>query len=99
MRQTFVFDAARGHLVPKEEYISRHGPNNRPGAGLLVIPDISPYQSVIDRSEIGGRRQHREHLRQHGCIEIGNEKPKPPQPNTAAPGLRESILRAYEGNK
>ena len=47
--------------------------------GPMVMGDIKPYKSVITGEEIGGRRQHREHLKLHGCVEIGNEKltPKP----------------------
>ncbi len=42
-----------------------------------IIPDIQPYQSMETGEMIGGRRQHREHLRQHGLVELGNEKLKP----------------------
>jgi hypothetical protein len=38
------------------------------------IQDIKPYKSPITGEVIGGRRQHREHLRDHGMIEAGNEK-------------------------
>lgn len=41
-----------------------------------VIADIAPYQSMQTGEMIGGRRQHREHLRQHGLVEIGNEHDK-----------------------
>ena len=41
--------------------------------GVMVIPDIQPYQSMIDGTMITSRSQHREHLRQHGCQELGNE--------------------------
>lgn len=40
----------------------------------LVMPDIAEYTSMIDGSRIGSRSQHREHLKAHGCVEIGNEK-------------------------
>lgn len=39
-----------------------------------VITDIRPYRSPITGEVIGGRRQHREHMRDHGVIEAGNEK-------------------------
>jgi hypothetical protein len=38
-----------------------------------VLPDIQPYQSMVDGSMIQGRRQHREHLKEHRVIEVGNE--------------------------
>lgn len=46
-----------------------------PPTGLhSIVPDIKPYRSMIDGSTIGGRSAHREHLRQNGAIEVGNEK-------------------------
>jgi hypothetical protein len=37
---------------------------------------------MIDGSMIMSRSVHRDHLRQHGCIEVGNEKmeSRPPPP-------------------
>ena len=61
-----------------------------------ILPDIQPYQSMADGSMITGRRQHREHLRQHNCIEIGNEtmetKPTPVKDN------RKEVLREQLAN-
>lgn len=55
--------------------------------GFYLIPDSQPYVSPLDGSVIGGRRQHRDHMRAHGVIEVGNEKPKPakykPMPSVA----------------
>jgi len=42
--------------------------------GINVIHDIEPYQSMVDGSMIRSRSHHRDHLRAHGCIEVGNEK-------------------------
>jgi len=41
-----------------------------------VIGDIQPYQSQIDGSWITSRSQHRAHLQQHGCREVGNDAMK-----------------------
>jgi hypothetical protein len=41
-----------------------------------IIPDIKPYISQIDGSVIESRTKHKNHLKQHGCIEVGNEKQK-----------------------
>ena len=65
-------------------------------SGLHVIPDIQPYKSMIDGSVITSRSVHRAHLKQHGCVEVGNDsslraKPKPIAP---PPGLKETIIRA-----
>lgn len=42
--------------------------------GHQIMLDIQPYKSMVDGSMITSRSKHREHLRQHNCIEIGNEK-------------------------
>ena len=65
MRKTYVI--RDGKLVEKHQARSRM---------LNVIGDIEPYESIITGEQIGGRRQHRDHLRDHGCIEVGNEQPK-----------------------
>lgn len=38
-----------------------------------VAADMTPYQSMITGELITSRSQHRAHLRDHSCIEIGNE--------------------------
>jgi hypothetical protein len=38
-----------------------------------VMPDIEGYQSQVTGEWIGSRSKHREHLCDHGMIEIGNE--------------------------
>ena len=43
----------------------------------MVMGDIQPYISQIDGSVISSRTQHRNHLRENKCIEIGNEVQKP----------------------
>lgn len=63
-----------------------------------VMPDIRPYQSMIDGSYISSRSRHREHLRQHNCIEVGNEKmsnaaPKAPPPPSET--LRREFARRF----
>jgi hypothetical protein len=67
-------------------------------AGVMVMPDIQPYTSMIDGSTITSRSHHREHLRAHGCIEVGNEKlPAPKREFTATRGLREELIARING--
>ena len=56
----------------------------RQSRAFYIIPDISPYRSVITGEVIGGRVRHRDHLREHGVIEVGNEKPKRRKPETVS---------------
>jgi len=60
-----------------------------------ILPDIHPYRSMIDGRMITSRSQHREHLRAHGCVEVGNDsslqKQKPPLASPS--GVKEMIAR------
>ena len=63
----------------------------------MVMPDIKPYTSMITGETIKSRSQHREHLQQHGCVEIGNEvehmtKPRPWKDYSAE--SRKELIRA-----
>lgn len=59
----------------------------------MVAADIQPYQSMVTGEMITSRSQHRDHLRQHKLIEIGNEKITPPKPIAPPPGLKETLVR------
>lgn len=64
-------------------------------SATLATPDIQEYRSMIDGSIIGSRSKHRAHLKQHGCIEVGNElKHLQPKPRAHDPRLKETIIRA-----
>jgi hypothetical protein len=62
----------------------------------LIMPDIQPYKSMIDGSMITSRSQHRAHLRQHGCQEIGDQTHylKPPSMPDVNPEGRKELIRA-----
>lgn len=67
-RQRYIQHPETLELIPAEEYV-------RPSSDApMILGDLQPYKSMITGEMINGRRQHREHLRQHGCIEVGNEK-------------------------
>lgn len=68
-RGSFIWDSAQGKMVPKEEYYYSQPQGNAPA----VLEDIKPYKSMITGELITSRSKHREHLRQHGMIEVGNE--------------------------
>lgn len=72
-----------------------HFSRARSADGVQIIKDIDPYKSTITGEAITGRRQHRDHLRAHGCIEVGNEF-KPHKPNWDVPGRVQDIQRAME---
>ena len=68
MKREWVFCTKRMELVPKDEYYAE-----KAAEAPLIMPDIAGYKSMVTGEWIGGRRQHREHLKQHRMIEIGNE--------------------------
>ena len=80
MKKTYIF--VNGKMVEKT-----HAATPSP----LIMGDIQPYRSMVDGSMITSRSHHREHLRQHNCIEIGNEQmeSKP----TQAKDNRKTVLR------
>lgn len=59
----------------------------------MVIADIQPYRSMATGEYVGGRRQHRDHLKRHGLIEVGNEKLEN-KPRPQAPDLKADIAKA-----
>ena len=65
-----------------------------PDKSAMVMGDIQPYTSQIDGSLIESRSKHRAHLKQHNCIEIGNEtKHLKPHVQKPPPGLKEELIR------
>jgi hypothetical protein len=89
-RGSFVFDPIQNKLVPKNEYIDRSDVN-----APMVIGDIQPYQSMVTGEMVTSRSVHRQHLKQHGLIEVGNEtKYISKQKQQEIPkGLKETIAR------
>lgn len=87
MRKQYV--QINGELVEKiDHYADPVAP--------MIMPDIQPYQSMADGSMITSRSQHRAHLRQHNCIEIGNEKMEHSTP--VVKDTRREVLRAQVAN-
>lgn len=89
MRRSYVQDPDTLELVPKEEYVPK-----RESTAPMVMPDIAGYKSMQTGEWISSRSKHREHLKQHGLIEIGNERVenKPKGPDRA--GIRKAAEEA-----
>ena len=87
MRKTYI--QINGELIEKSEYY-------KAPVAPIIMPDIQPYQSMADGTMITSRSHHRDHLRQHNCIEIGNEsmETKP----TQVKDTRREVLRAQVAN-
>lgn len=96
MRSRYVYE--RGEVVYAEEngVVTLDKREAAKLAGFMVMPDIQPYVSMVDGSIINSRSRHREHLREHGCVEVGNDSSlrgvrKPLQ---SPPGLKDTIAKA-----
>ena len=70
--------------------------SDRTDSGLMIMPDIAPYQSQVTGEMITSRSRHREHLRQHNMVEVGNDsslyKPYQGIPDVN-PEQRKEVLR------
>lgn len=66
-----------------------------------VMRDIEGYVSPIDGKWVGSRSEHREHMKKHGVIELGNEKPKLGafKPSVPREAIREEIKNNVERMK
>lgn len=61
----------------------------------MIIGDIEPYRSQVTGEWITSRSQHREHLRLHGCVEVGDQMHhlKVQRPDFESP-QRKELIRA-----
>lgn len=64
-------------------------------AAPMFIRDIGEYTSPLDGSRITSRSQHREHMRSHGVIEVGNER-MPSAPSAPSPVSKRETMRAVK---
>jgi hypothetical protein len=89
MRKRYIQVPGTGELVPAELYCRQEQTTH------MVMPDIEPYKSMIDGSMITSRSQHRAHLKQHNCIEVGNETKhlKPYGRYEPPSGLKQEIIK------
>ena len=74
-RGRFRQDPETRKFISADEYNEKYG-NQSADAGYYVIEDMSEYKSPLDGSMVGSRSAHRAHMREHGVIEVGNEKLK-----------------------
>ena len=59
--------------------------------GPMIIDDIKPYQSMATGEMITSRSTHRDHLKQHGCVEIGDQNMQVQRPTFESPARKELI--------
>ncbi len=88
MKRRYVWDRKSRRWVEFTPNLSVMSPQ--------ITPDIQPYRSAVTGEMITGRRQHREHLKRHGCEEVGNESLNltTPQHNPSKSEIVDSIREA-----
>lgn len=66
-----------------------------------AMSDIDGYVSPIDGKWVGSRSEHRDHMRRHGVMELGNEKPTLGKRETEIPkaAIRQTIKDTVERMK
>jgi len=93
-RKTYVMH--NGELVEKHLVVQQQE-NRAP----MVMGDLQPYQSMATGEMVTSRSRHREILRQHNLIEVGNETSYlKSKPITTPAGRKEEIIRQvrkYQG--
>lgn len=91
MRTRYIQHPVTLKLIPADDYEAPDRPRS-----AYVMGDIAPYQSMKTGEMIGGRRQHREHLRAHGLVEVGNEKVTPKKYASNDAEIRHDIQAAFQ---
>lgn len=78
-------DGSKNRILP--EFGGDPIDNKATGHTVHFMNDIGAYTSTVDGSRITTRSEHRDHIRQHDLIEVGNERmPSRPQENTSSIG-------------
>lgn len=84
-RKTYVGVLGHTQMVPKHKtYRGADGRNHLrpeyggnwdalPNQSAYFIPDKAGYQSPMDGNYVEGRSAHREHMRTHNVIEVGDQ--------------------------
>lgn len=94
VRGSFVWCDQQKKMIPRDEYYANRGYSD----SLTIITDIQPYKSIATGEVINSRSQHREMLKRHNLVELGNEPVKKREIQDV-PGRREAIIEACRKHK
>lgn len=72
---TYRGNDGRNYLAP--EYGGDLSGYSLAGGSAAIMRDIGEYTSVVDGTRISSRSTHRDHLRRHDLVELGNDRIKP----------------------
>ena len=89
MRKRYIYDSKGNAVEVSENWTPPAAPR------VEIMPDIKPYKSMVTGEVISSRSKHRQHLKDHGMIEVGNDsslsKPYRGMPDVA-PEQRKELL-------
>lgn len=85
------YDRIAWDKTPEIEKPSR---NEKSTKNITLMPDIQPYQSMVTGEIITSRSKHRQHLKDHNMVEVGNDSSinKPHRIPDANPQQRKELL-------
>lgn len=76
-RERIIYDSAGKLAEYKDDELVWLRPgyksNSSGNTGPMIMRDIEPYKNMIDGRMITSRSEHRELLRKHNCVEVGND--------------------------
>jgi hypothetical protein len=86
MKRTYVY--IDGEFVERKK--------DDKGRYHYVMPDITPYRSMIDGKMVTSRSEHRRHLKANNCEEVGNDDPakhirREPENNTRLERIKHMV--------
>ena len=86
MKRTYVY--IDGEFVERKK--------DDKGRYHYVMPDITPYRSMIDGKMVTSRSEHRRHLKANNCEEVGNDDPakhirREPETNTRLERIKHMV--------
>jgi hypothetical protein len=86
MKRTYVY--IDGEFVERKK--------DKKGRYHYVMPDITPYRSMIDGKMVTSRSEHRRHLKANNCEEVGNDDPakhirREPENNTRLERIKHMV--------
>lgn len=97
MRSRYIYDK-HGNLIYEQvgDEVKLNRIEESKKADFHVMPDVQPFRSMIDGSIINSRSRYRQHLKQHGCVEVGNDSSlhSRPKPMQSPPGLKQAVIEA-----
>ncbi len=98
-----LWDPDRRDFVPPAEFHSKRQSETRSEFPMpYVIGALAEYRSMATGEMITDRRRHREHLRERGLVEVGNERLETPSTKSlapAAPAVKDAIDQLRAGHK